>query len=93
MMMKRNQSGIAHLSFLLLLLIVAVIGFAGYKVVQNRQDKTAANQTSTAVTTQNIDKPFKSAADLKTAESTINSQSVDSDLNPDQWNSDVNSLL
>jgi Tfp pilus assembly protein PilV len=91
--MKRNQSGIAHLGVLLLLLVVAVVAFAGYKVVQSRQNKTASNQTSTAVTTQNLNTPIKSTSDLNTAESTLNSQPVDNDLNPNQWDSDVNSLL
>jgi uncharacterized protein YpmB len=92
-MRKRDQHGIAHLGFVIMLIAVVAVSFACYKVVQSRQNKTSANQTSTAVTTQNLSTPIKSAADLNTAENTLNSQSVDNDLNPDQLNGDVNSLL
>jgi uncharacterized protein HemX len=89
--MKRKQNGFAHLALVLLLVVVAAVAFAGYKVVKNRQDKTAANQTSTAVI--QSAGVIKSKADLDSAAATLNSQSVDSDLNPDQLNSDVSRLL
>jgi uncharacterized protein HemX len=89
--MKRTQTGFAHLALVLLLLVVAVAAFAGYKVVQNRQNQTAANTTSTAIT--NSAETINSKADLDKAVNTLNSQSVDSDLNPDQLNSDISNLL
>jgi Tfp pilus assembly protein PilX len=89
--MKRRQNGFAHLALLLLLVIVAVVAFAGYKVVKNHQDQTAANKTSTAVV--ESAGAIKSAADLDGASATLNNQNIDGDLNPDQPNNDVNSLL
>lgn len=89
--MKTKSNGFAHLALLLLLVVVAVAAFVGYKVVKNHQDKTAANQTSTAVI--QSAGVIKSKADLDSAAANLNSQSVDSDLNPSQLDSDVNSLL
>ena len=88
--MKRTQNGFAHLALVLLLLVMVVIAFAGYKVVKDRQDKVVANTTSTAITNPST---INSTADLNKAASSLNSESVDSDLNPDSLNSDVTSLL
>ncbi|MBX4197622.1 hypothetical protein KW801_03665 [Candidatus Saccharibacteria bacterium] len=89
--MKRKQNGFAHLALILLLMVVAVVAFAGYKVVKNRQDNTAANQTSTSlIQSAGV---IKSSADLDSATTTLNNQNVDNDLNPDQLNSDVSALL
>jgi predicted negative regulator of RcsB-dependent stress response len=89
--MKRSQNGFAHLALVLLVLVMAVIAFAGYKVVKDRQDKTAANTTSTAIT--NTSETINTKADLDKAVNTLNNESVDSTLNPDSLNNDVTSLL
>jgi uncharacterized protein HemX len=89
--MKRTQKGFAHLALVLLLLVVVVVAVAGYKVVKNRQDKTAANKTSTVLT--NSSQTINSKADLNKAADTLNNQSVDSDLNPASLDSDISNLL
>jgi hypothetical protein len=89
--MKRTQTGFAHLALALLLLVMVVVAFAGYKVVKNHQDQTAANKTSTAIT--NPAETINNKADLDKAANSLNSESVDSDLNPDSLNNDVTSLL
>lgn len=91
MNMKSKPNGFAHLALLLLLVVAAVVGFVGYKVVKNHQDKSAANQTSTAVI--QSAGVIQSKADLDRAAASLNGQAVDSDLNPNQLDSDVNSLL
>jgi uncharacterized protein HemX len=89
--MKRTQKGFAHLALILLLLVVVIVAFAGYKVVKNRQDKTSANKTSTVLT--NPSQSINNKADLDKASNTLNSQSVDSDLNPASLDSDISNLL
>jgi Tfp pilus assembly protein PilX len=86
--MKR-QYGFAHFSLVLLLLVIVIVGLAGYKVAKNHS--TVVNSAATT-STQNI-QTIKSKADLNSAESTLNNENVDSDLNPDSLNQDVNSLL
>lgn len=90
-MKRTQQTGFAHLALVLLLLVLAVAAFSGYTVYKNHQNKVASNQTSTSLTAPA--QTIKSSADLDTATQTLNSQSVDSDLNPDQLNSDISSLL
>jgi type II secretory pathway component PulK len=88
--MKRNQNGIAHLGILLLLVIVAVVAFAGYKVVKDNQKTVTSNVSQTAsISAQTI----KNKADLNSAEASLNSQNIDGDLNPGQFDQDVTSLL
>ena len=89
--MKKAQTGFAHLALVLLLLVMVVVAFAGYRVVKNRQDKMDANTTSTAIT--NSAQTINSKADLDKAANSLNSQSVDSTLNPASLDSDVSSLL
>lgn len=89
-MRKTAQKGFAHLSLLLLLLIVAAVVLVGYKVVKNHQ--SAADQVSSPSASQAI-QPIKDTADLNAVESTLKSQDIDGNLNPDNYNQDVNSLL
>lgn len=92
-MKKTPQNGIAHIGLLLLVLVVAVIAFVGYKLEQSRnQDNSpTASTTNLAQAPQTIP-TITSKADLNAAESTLNSQNVDGDLNPDSYNSDISSL-
>lgn len=90
-MKKRLQTGFAHLALLLLLAVVVVVALVGYKVWNNRNSSTtsSAGTSQTAQSAQAI----KSSADLNKAESTLNSQNIDGDLNPDSLNNDVSTLL
>jgi hypothetical protein len=63
----------------------------GYKAVSNRNANKDITQTSNAASQQV--QTIKSSADLNKAESTLNSENVDGDLNPASMNQDVNSLL
>jgi Tfp pilus assembly protein PilX len=90
--MKKTQQGFAHLALILLLIVVAVAAYAGYKVVKNHQKITSANQTSTSITS-TPSQAINSKADLDKAANTLNGQKVDSDLNPDSLNNDVSTLL
>jgi predicted negative regulator of RcsB-dependent stress response len=90
--MKKTQTGFAHLALLLLLVVVAVAIYAGYKTVKNHQKVTTANQTSTSLI-QPVSDTINSQGDLNKAVNTLNGQNVDGDLNPDSLNSDVSSLL
>lgn len=87
----KSQKGFAHLALVLLILVMAVVAFAGYRVVKSHQDKTAANQTSTAISPKA--QTIQSRADLNTAANELNQQPVDSDLNPNSLNSDISNLL
>jgi Tfp pilus assembly protein PilX len=89
-MKKHLQNGFAHMVVLLALLILVVIGLAGYKVAMNHS--ASVSSTSAATAAQQV-KAIKNTADLNNAESTLNNVNVDGDLNPDSLNDDVSSLL
>lgn len=88
-MKSRNQTGIAHLGLLLLLVVVAAIAAIGYKVAMRNSSGSTNSTSSPTVQVQTI----KTKADLNSVETTLNNQNVDGDLNPDSLNQDVNSLL
>lgn len=91
-MRKHAQNGFGHLGSLLLVVIVVLIALIGYKVYSNRNNTVANNSVSSGQTTQQA-QPIRNTADLNNAESTLNSQNIDGDLNPDSLNQDVQTLL
>ena len=79
--MRKNESGIAHLLLLLLLVAVAVVGFAAYRV------RTAAPKTSTSPVTTLSTQLSSSNKELDQADSQL-----DADLNDAALNSDLQSM-
>ena len=90
--MKKRSNGFAHLGILLLLVALVAIALVGYKVAKNSSDNSKLSNSTASVTTQPV-QTIKSTADLNSAETTLNSQNIDGDLNPDSLNQDVQSLL
>jgi predicted negative regulator of RcsB-dependent stress response len=88
--MKRTQKGFAHLA-LLLLVVAAIVAYAGYKVVKNHQQTATVNQAGTAMT-KTVSDTIKTSADLDKAAATLNSQNIDNDLNPSSLDNDVSGL-
>jgi predicted negative regulator of RcsB-dependent stress response len=84
----KYQNGFAHMALILLVVVLAVAAFAGYKVMQSN-DTTADNSAPAVHQTETI----KTTSDLDSAKSTLDSSNVDNDLNPDSMNQDVDSLL
>jgi hypothetical protein len=89
--MKKTTQGFAHLGLLLLVLVVAVVAFAGYKVAKSHSDNTSNSATKPA--TAQVIPAIKNTADLNAVETTLNNQNIDSNLNPDSLNQDVDALL
>jgi hypothetical protein len=89
-MKKRQEYGIAHMS-LLLLLVLAAVAFAGYKVYNNNQNKSSeVSQTPAPTASVTV---IKSKADLNGAINALNNENIDSTLDTSQLDSDVNNLL
>jgi len=93
--MKRlNTSGSHVVALVVGVLVVGVIGLAGYKVWQN--NKTPVTDTATTVKTSSaVPSTIKSNADLTSASKALDDSSaqVNSNLNDDSLNSDLNDLL
>ena len=92
-MKTTTQKGFAHLGIVLLLAVVAIVAFAGYKVVQNRSNSGQASSSIAKTAPAQVIPNVKNKADLNTVESALNSQNIDGNLNPDSLNNDVQSLL
>ena len=93
--MKRfdlDQTGSHIVAVAVGVLVVGVIAFAGYTVV-NRQDTTKDSTTTAA--TGNTSSEIKSAADLTATSKELDSASttVDSDLNDSALDADLNDML
>lgn len=91
--MKRlTQSGSHVIALAVGLLVVGVVAFAGYTVMQSNDTTKASTTTPTTTTLANS---INSDADLTAAAKTLDSSSsqVDSSLNDSSLDTDLNDLL
>lgn len=90
--MKRlNQTGSHLVAGLLLVLVVGVIGFAGFKVWQGRDKTTSGSTTASTKAPAQI----KTSADLSQANKALDTSSsqLNSSLNDSSFNADLSSML
>jgi hypothetical protein len=90
---RNNQKGFASLELVLILILVGVIAFAGFRVMSNK--KAAKTATTTSSTTASIVVPAKltTKADAINAGKALDQTPIDSQLNPTQLDSNIKSLL
>lgn len=86
--LRSNQQGIGHVVALLVLVVVAAVAFAGWRVMS--ANNTADTATQTASKTPPV---LKTKADVTKAANELDATAVDSTVNPDSLDSDINSLL
>jgi hypothetical protein len=89
MRIQSSQTGVGHLIAVLLVVVVAVAGFAGYTVWKAGQDQKVAN-TSQAETA-----AIKTTADLETASKLLDTTAtqLNNDLDASVLDSDIEQLL
>ena len=95
MKFRTNQSGFELASLAAVVLLVAVIGFAGYKVWQRDSNSAdTATKTSTQASTA-VPATIDSQADLSSTAKSLDDASpqVNSDVNGDSLDADINDLL
>lgn len=89
MRIRNNQSGMAIVEAVLILVIVGLIGVVGYKVYSTKQnaDESAVNSSAAQAVTPaaNVSK-INSTADLDKAEQTLDA------TNPDDSTADLDSM-
>lgn len=91
-MRKLSQKGIAHIGLLLLILVIAVIVFVGYRLAQNNKKSEPSVSTGTVAQDTTQVPLINTKADLNRAETVLNNENIDGDLNPDNYNQDVSGL-
>jgi uncharacterized protein (UPF0333 family) len=95
-MRSKSQSGFAHLVLLVLILVVvAAVVLVGVHVMQNQNTGETSSAPVASSSTLHITAPDKitSSSDLNATKAALNYENVDSDLNPNSLNSDIDSLL
>lgn len=93
--MKRlhsSESGNGLLTGLVLVVVLTVVGLAGYAVVHNSTLENGTTGTTKTAST-SVPATLKTQADVTTAGHALDNVNVDSSVNPDQLDSDLNSLL
>lgn len=92
--MKRlttNQSGFGLVAVVILLVVVAGVGLVGYRVLNNTYDTTPLS--SPVAKSGKAPTAISSKADVTKAAAALDATPVDSGVNPNQLDSDLNSLL
>jgi hypothetical protein len=92
-MRSLNQNGSGHIVLIVGLIVVAAVAVAGYRVVQNTD--TGTPETSTSVSSNASEPPetIKNTADLNKASASLDNNSIDRGVDPNQLDSDLNALL
>lgn len=91
-----TQAGFGHIAVVFLVLFVAVVGFAGYKVAT--MNKTASPEKSVAAqqnTSATVPAHIESKADLQAAAHALDDagSNLDSSLGSDSLSADMNAML
>jgi uncharacterized protein (UPF0333 family) len=81
-----NERGVGHLVALLVVAVVLAVGFVGWRVMNSKTTEDSAVSTSGP-------SKLKTKADVVKAANELEATNVDSTVNPDDLDSDINSLL
>lgn len=92
------QAGVGHVAVVFVLVFLAVAGFAGYKVVtmnSSQKSSVATGLPTKALTNAEAPAQIKSKSDLVLTAKALDTQSsqVDSSLNDNGLNQDLNDML
>lgn len=87
--LRFNQRGFEHVSVIVLVVVLGVVGFGGYYVMHANRDKTPVSQSSQVTAPATI----QSKADLQQAGKALDADQNDNSLNESQLDADLNSVL
>ena len=88
-----NQEGSSHIVLVFAVLVLGLIGFAGYRVMNKQNTKTtSASQTVTA-TTSEVPAKITNKVQAQQASSSLDAESIDTTLDAAQLDAELNSVL
>lgn len=85
--LRTHEHGVGHVAALLGLVVLAVVAFAGWKVMAGNKATDSTVQVSSTPAT------LKTKADVTKAANELDATGVDSTVNPDSLDNDLNNLL
>lgn len=88
-----NQAGSSHLVVVLLVAVLAVVGFAGYRVMQNQNATSQVASTSPVATTATVPAKINNKTQAQQAGKALDAEQIDSTLDSAALDSDLNSIL
>lgn len=88
---QSTQAGFSHTFVVLSLLLLALIGFAGYNVLNKNHKNTATNNSSAA--TVQLPAKISNKAQAQQAAKALDKESIDTSLDSGQLDADLNSVL
>lgn len=86
-----NQRGSTHFVAILGVITIAIVGVVGYGVLSTRDQ--GAKSPASFKSSSSIPTTINSTADLRKADSSLDSTAIESSINPDQLDSDINAVL
>lgn len=93
MKMFKNQSGFAITEVALVVVIVAVLAFVGYKVMNNKNNPSTVTTNASTAAAATLPSKIKSKADVSRSIKALDDTPIDSKLDPKQLDTSINSLL
>ena len=90
-MTKFNQKGSTHIVAVVGVLVIAVAGFVGYRVLNANQTESAGSAKPVA-TQSTVPKKISTKADVIKASKALDETAIDGSVNPNQLDQDLNSL-
>ena len=88
--LRLNQKGSSHIVALMGVLVIALAGFAGYRVLQSSEPEAAHD--TVVVTDNRVPAKIDNTSDVRKADKALDSTPIDEGVNPDTLNDDINSL-
>lgn len=88
-----NQRGTTTFVIALAIFLLAVVAFAGYRVVRSSKSNSSNSSAVSSAKAASPPAEIKSKADVQQAVQALDNDQTANQLNPDQLNSDLNSLL
>jgi predicted negative regulator of RcsB-dependent stress response len=88
---RLNARGASHIVVIALVAILAVVGFAGYKVLGNNSKQSASTSSQNQAVT--APDKIKTKADLQQSAKSLDGADVDKSLDSTQLDTDLNDLL
>ena len=90
----RDQKGSSHIILLVGVVVIVVVAFVGYRVLNNTTPTASSTTPSpnTNVASSITPAQIKDTADLKKAVNDLGSTSIDGAINPGSFDNDLNAL-